>query len=76
MDCNTCGGELYEIEGLRTDRDGIRNDKYCAECETRWGSRAHGLVFISQSVDQSDVTRRNKELENTIRVMMGLKEDG
>jgi len=43
-ECKKCGGKLYTIKGLCTDRDGIREDKYCPECHTRYGSRAHGLV--------------------------------
>ena len=40
-DCPKCGEELYVIKGLCTDRDGIREDRFCAECNTRYGMRSH-----------------------------------
>ncbi len=43
-ECKKCGEILYIIKGLRTDRDGMREDRYCPGCHTRYGSRAHGLV--------------------------------
>lgn len=48
MKCKKCKGDLFRIEGLYTDRDGIRRDAYCPECHIRYGVRAHGLEIIRQ----------------------------
>ncbi len=64
--CKKCGGVLHIIEGLYTDRDDMRSDLYCAECDTRWGSRAHGHVKLSEGVKNSTVMRKNRALRTTI----------
>ena len=46
-DCPKCGLELYVIKGLCTNRDGIREDRFCAECNTRYGMRNYGLESFS-----------------------------
>ena len=48
MNCKKCGGPLYKINGLSTDRDGFRSDYYCPACHVRYGSRAHGLVRLAK----------------------------
>jgi hypothetical protein len=74
-DCPKCGEELFLIKGLCTDRDSIREDRFCAECNTRYGMRSHGLVLISEAADRSSIAIRNKELETTIKIMLELKKD-
>ena len=43
MDCPNCGEELFVIEGLHFDRDGIRNARYCADCHIVYGVHAAGF---------------------------------
>jgi hypothetical protein len=74
-DCPKCGLELFLIKGLCTDRDGIREDRFCAECNTRYGMRNCGLVLISEAANTSEIAKRNRELETTIKIMMELKKD-
>lgn len=73
--CPKCGLELYLIKGLYTDRDGIREDRFCTECNTRYGMRSHGLELISEAANTSEIAKRNRELEITIKIMMELKKD-
>ena len=47
MDCPECDEELYTIKGLCTDSEGFREDKFCPECNIRFGLRRHGLVKIA-----------------------------
>ncbi len=47
MDCPECGEELHTIKGLCTDRDAMREDKYCAECNIRYGLRSSGLTVLA-----------------------------
>ena len=42
--CEKCGEDLYRIEGLHLDNDGIRSSYYCDECSTIFACHAHGLV--------------------------------
>ena len=37
MDCKECYGKLFPLNGLYTDRDGIRRDYYCPFCHIRCG---------------------------------------
>jgi hypothetical protein len=75
MDCTKCGGELFRISGLCTDRDNMREDAYCAECNTRYGVRSHGLELISEAVDMSAVAKENSELKITIKNMLKINSD-
>ena len=72
MDCPKCSEPLYHITGLCTDRDGIREDRYCPECNTRWGCRSHGFVLIHEAPDLSPIAIENKELKIAIKQMMKL----
>jgi len=48
LDCPCCGEVLHTIKGLCTDREEMREDKYCTECEIRYGLRCHGLVVLAK----------------------------
>ena len=52
--CKKCHEDLYVIEGLYTDREGIRQDYYCPNCHIRYGSRSHGLVVLATAVAWGD----------------------
>tara|TARA_Y100000310_G_C20650994_1_gene799420 strand:- start:252 stop:554 length:303 start_codon:yes stop_codon:yes gene_type:complete len=73
--CPKCGEELYKITGLCTDRDGIREDSYCGDCNTRYGNRSHGMSILSEGVNYAMVTKENNMLKTTIQTMMKLKVD-
>jgi transcriptional regulator NrdR family protein len=75
IDCPKCGEELFAIKGLCTDIDEIREDRFCGECNTRYGTRSHGIVMISEAIDMSEVANENRELRITIKKMMVLKND-
>jgi len=52
--CKKCGEELYRIECLYSDREGIRNDYYCPTCHIRYGSRSHGLEVLATPFVKGD----------------------
>lgn len=72
-DCTKCGEETFSIKGLCTDRDGIREDRYCPSCNTRFGMRCSGMPILSEGVDNAKVTKENRKLKTTIKTMMELK---
>jgi len=59
MDCPNCGGELYSISGLCTDRDGIREDRYCPHCHRRYGTRSHGYILLSKPETPGDCKHKS-----------------
>lgn len=42
MSCQYCGEDLYRIDGLHYDRDGIRDARFCATCGIVYGVHAAG----------------------------------
>ena len=70
MICSKCDGDVYRIRGLCTDRDGIREDAYCPDCNIRWGVRAHGLELISEAADQCELMVEITELRTTLRTIL------
>lgn len=75
MDCikQDCGEELFPIQGLCSEPEGIREDQYCANCNTRYSLHKSGLNIISENSSHADVAIRNRELETTLKVMIELK---
>lgn len=73
--CGKCGSELHAIKDLCTDSDGMREDQYCPECNTRWGLRSHGLVLLSEAIDRSTIAQENRELKITLRKILELQKE-
>lgn len=73
--CTKCGDELSKLNASSDPSGCGRPDFYCCECDTRFGMTASGLYIIAENRKSSEVITRNKELETTIKVMMGLKKD-
>lgn len=71
-DCKKCGGTLYIIEGVRFDRDQMRNARYCAECHTLWACYAEGLCVAKEGVDMSELKQQNIMLRNTLSTVLEL----
>lgn len=42
-ECPKCGEEMFTVEGLHNDRDGVRNDRWCENCLTMFSSHAHAF---------------------------------
>lgn len=66
---------MFVIKGLCTDREATREDRFCAECNTRYGMRSHCLELISEAANTSEIVKRNKELETTIKIMLELSKN-
>jgi hypothetical protein len=75
MDCPKCSVELFRIRGLCTDRDNTREDAFCAECNTRYGVRSHGLTVLSEAINASAIAKENSELKITIKNMLKVSND-
>ncbi len=57
-DCK-CGGTLYRIVGLRYDRDGMRDARFCEDCKTVFSTHAHG--FEKHLVLKDSMESRQRE---------------
>lgn len=42
--CPQCKEDLYIVEGLCTEHDAIRSNRWCEECKVMYSCHAHGLV--------------------------------
>lgn len=74
MDCPKCGEELAELP-VSSEAQGIRNDRFCCECNTRFGLSKSGFFIISEPANTSAIAAENAELRITIRTMMQIKEE-
>lgn len=75
--CPECDNDLYPIKNLCTDRDRMREDQFCPECEIRYGLRSHGLELISKikNPELLKAEARIQELETALRVITGLSKE-
>jgi hypothetical protein len=48
MECPKCKHELYTIEELSSEPEGIRSDKYCSYCHIRYASLKSSLMAIPE----------------------------
>jgi len=62
--CPECGttDDFYKVEGLCTDRDGIREDYWCEECKIHFGMRAHGFTKRYVLHDPYPLPEKREEL--------------
>ncbi len=74
MDCPKCGDNLYELP-ISSEAQGIRNDQFCCDCNTRFGLSKSGLFIISEPANTSAIAAENAELKITIRNMLKIKEE-
>lgn len=50
MECKKCQGDLYCIEGLSSEPEGIRNDVYCPDCHIHYMSTKAMLEVVHDPV--------------------------
>ncbi len=74
LKCPKCESPVYAIQGLCTDRDGTRNDQFCPTCEARYGLRSHGLVFISNGLNDCEILNETETLKQKIATLMNIDE--
>lgn len=55
--------------------DNTREDAFCAECNTRYGVRSHGLTVLSEAINASAIAKENSELKITIKNMLKVSND-
>lgn len=48
MKCRKCGGEnLITLDSITSDPEGIRHDRYCPDCDTKWGLTKAMMIEIA-----------------------------
>tara|TARA_B100000700_G_scaffold317619_1_gene409306 strand:+ start:1181 stop:1414 length:234 start_codon:yes stop_codon:yes gene_type:complete len=74
MNCLKCGEELCDLP-FSSEPEELRTDRFCGECNTRFGCSKSGLFIVSEPCETSAIARENMELKITIKTMMRLKEE-
>jgi ribosomal protein L37AE/L43A len=72
LTCPKCGSQLYLIEGLHLDRDGIRRSWYCNTCKRVFATHASHLV--THAMLSSDMTTPRNLRILLERMLQTLKE--
>lgn len=73
MDCPKCGEELVDLP-FSSEPEGLRSDRFCLECNTRFGCTKALLYIISEPCDTSAIAKENRELKITIKTILKLND--
>lgn len=74
MECPRCSEEMVQLP-VSSEFEGIRKDRFCCECNVRYGVSKSGLFVISEPFNSSAIAAENSELKITIRNMLKINSE-
>lgn len=74
MECPRCSEEMVQLP-VSSEFEGMRKDRFCCECNIRYGVSKSGLFVVSEPVNSSAIAAENAELRITIRTMIKIKDE-
>ena len=75
MKCPICKSEVYRVDGLSTENEGLRPDYWCEECKVMFTCTKAGLYKRLKLIDYYAPDAKNRfirELESCINTMQKL----